>query len=152
MHSVLFVCTANICRSPMAMGLLRAKTAHSKEAWRIESAGTWALQSRPAAEKTRQVLEQQGIDVSDHHSRPVTRELLDSFNLILTMERGHKEALQVEFPRLAGRVYTLTEMVDGFGDIEDPIGGSPEAFEATYEEIDQILEQGFDKIKQLSES
>ena len=136
----------------MAMALLRAKTTHSQEAWRIESAGTWALQSRPPAEKTRQVLEQQGIDVSDHHSRPVTRELLDSFNLILTMERGHKEALQVEFPRLAGRVYTLTEMVAGFGDIEDPIGGSLEAFEATYEEIDQILEQGFDKIKRLSAS
>jgi protein-tyrosine-phosphatase len=136
----------------MAMALLRAKTAHSQEAWRIESAGTWAIQSRPPAEKTRQVLEQQGIDVSAHHSRPVTREMLDSFNLILTMEHGHKEALKVEFPQLAGRVYTLTEMVDGFGDIEDPIGGSLEAFEATYEEIDQILEQGFDKIKRLSES
>jgi protein-tyrosine-phosphatase len=150
MHSVLFVCTANICRSPMAMGLLRAKTQNSREPWRIESAGTWAVKGRPAAEKTRQVLEGHGIQLGQQISRPVTRELLESFNLILTMEQGHKEALQVEFPSLASRVYTLTEMADGFGDIDDPIGGPLEAFEQTFEEIEQILDQGFDKIRRLS--
>jgi len=151
MHSVLFVCTANICRSPMAMGLLRAKAENSPEDWRIESAGTWAVKGRPAAEKTLQVLAEQGIQISAQRSRPVTRELLESFNLILTMEQGHKEALQVEFPQLATRVYTLTEMAGGYGDIDDPIGGPLEAFKETYAEIAQILDHGFDKIKQLSE-
>jgi protein-tyrosine-phosphatase len=119
--------------------------------WRIESAGTWAPEGEPAAARTRQVLQAYGIDLSDHRSRPVSNALLASFNLILTMERGHKEALRAEFPALASRVYLLTEMVGQFFDIQDPIGGPLVDFEATAQEINMLLSRGFEKISRLSQ-
>ena len=151
MHSVMFVCTANICRSPMAMGLMRKLVQASGSDWRVESSGTWAINGEPAAINTQKVLEARGIDIRSHRSRLITRELMRQFNLILTMERGHKEALSIEFPDLAGRVHLLSEMVGDVYDINDPIGGPLVDFQDTAKEIDQIFSDGFEKIEALSE-
>ena len=150
MHTVLFVCTANICRSPMAMGLLRKKVGQSV-GWRIESAGTWSILGEPPAWNTQLVLDQRGINVRDHRSRPVHLELLREFMLILVMEAGHKEALQVEFPEIADRVHLVSEMIGATYNIPDPMGNSFESFEETAKEFEQILDQGFEKISQLAE-
>jgi protein-tyrosine-phosphatase len=77
MRSVLFICTANICRSPMAMGLLRAKVfALGEDAdWRIESAGTWAEPGQLAAVNTRLIVAERSVNLTGHRSRTVTREL-----------------------------------------------------------------------------
>ena len=149
MPSVLFVCTANICRSPMAMALLQERVGDSPE-WTIESAGTWSIQGQPAASNTQKVLAQRGIDIHNHRSRSVDRDLLRQFNLILTMEAGHKEALQVEFPEIAQRVYVLSEMIGESYNIHDPIGESIENFELTSEEFEQIFDIGFQKIADLA--
>lgn len=151
MLSVLFVCTANICRSPMAMGLWQAKVGSSAANWRIESAGTWAPEGEQPAAKTLMILKERGIDLQSHHSRIVTEEMLHSFNLILTMEQGHKEAIRAEFPEIADRVYLLTEMIGKHYDINDPIGGSLIDFQDTAQEIDRILTAGFEKICELAE-
>ena len=150
MYSVLFVCTANICRSPMAMGLMQNKVRDSINEWRIESAGTWAINGEPAAINTIKVLEERGIDINSHRSRLVTLDMMRQFKLILTMERGHKEALQVEFPAYAGNVLLLSELVDGVFDVHDPIGGPLENFQETAKEIEQILSDGFENISNLS--
>ena len=150
MRSVLFVCTANICRSPMAMGLLQAKVNDESESWRIGSAGTWTIEGESAAEKTLLVLEERGIDLSNHFSRSVTEELVGGYQLILAMERGHKEALRIEFPQVAGRVFLLSEMIGKVFNINDPMGGTMIDFKETAAEIDQILTEGFEKIARLS--
>lgn len=150
MHTVLFVCTANICRSPMAMGLLRQKVGFADD-WRIESAGTWSISGEPPAWNSLLVLAQRGIDIRDHRSRPVSRDLLKEFQLILVMEAGHKEALRVEFPEVADRVYLLSEMVGNSYDIPDPMGFSLQSFEETLRELEHILDQGFARISELSE-
>ena len=150
MHSVLFICTANICRSPMAMGLLQGKVIDFIDDWKIESAGTWAAEGQPAARFTQQVLLARGIDISSHRSRSVTPYLLKTFNLILTMEAGHKEALKVEFPDISRKFFTLSQMIDQSFDIFDPIGGPLVEFEETAREIFQILTKGFNKIEKLS--
>lgn len=151
MPSILFVCTANICRSPMAMALWRAKTGVSAADWHIESAGTWAIDGQPAAAGTQSALQERGLDVSQHLSRTVTTEMLLSFNLILTMERGQKEALMAEFPQIARRVFMLSEMVSEIYDIEDPVGGSLADFRATLGEIDDILTRGSERISRLAD-
>ena len=132
------------------MGLLRKKVGDSAD-WRIESAGTWSILGEPAAWNTQLILDQRGVKVQDHRSRPVDRDLLKDFNLILVMETGHKEALRVEFPEIADQVYLVSEMVGASYNIPDPMGNSLESFEETAREFEQILDQGFGKISQLSE-
>jgi protein-tyrosine phosphatase len=80
----------------------------------------------------------------------VTKQILDRFNLVLTMEQGHKEALRAEFPQCADRVFMLSELVGERHDIRDPIGGSLVDFRATVKELDRILTEGYEKIKQLA--
>jgi protein-tyrosine-phosphatase len=153
MRSVLFVCTANICRSPMASEIFKHKVSKldNPADWRIQSAGTWAAEGIPAVPNAQLTLASlYKIDLLNHSSRVVSRKLLSSFNLILTMEKGHKEALQVEFPELAGRVYLMSEMVEENREIRDPIGGTPFDFRDTARELDRILTEGFDKIRQLA--
>ena len=145
MPSVLFVCTANICRSPMAMGLFRRKV-QGLPGWRVESAGTWTIEGQPAASYSQMVLQSRGIDIHDHRSRPVDRELLSKFNLILTMESGHKEALKVEFPEFADRVYLVSEMIEAGYNIPDPMGGSVDGFEETAGDFERIFDHGFEMI------
>jgi protein-tyrosine phosphatase len=151
MQSVLFVCTANICRSPMAEGLLRSRLGEAAQDWRIESAGTWAIDGERAAPRTLKVLKARGIDLNEHRSRIVNPAILSQARLVLVMEKGHKEALQVEFPRFASKIYLLSEMVGEINEIKDPMGLSTADFEKTAIELEDILERGLGVIAQLSE-
>ncbi len=147
--AVLFVCTANICRSPIAVALFRSlliENGHDPRFWRVESAGTWAPRGKPAAAEVVAVLAARGLNVRAHRSRSVSEELLSGFPLILTMEAGQKEALQVEFRSLGGKVFTLAEIAGEDGAVEDPTGGPPEAYAQAVEEIERLLRQGLDQI------
>lgn len=140
--AVLFVCTANICRSPMAAALFRTiliEQGHDPNHWRIESAGTWAPQGRPADAAVVELLVARGINIKAHRSRMLDQEMLSHFDLIITMEGGHKEALQAEFRPLRNRIFTLAELAGETGSVEDPIGGSPEAYAETAKEIERLL-------------
>ena len=134
----------------MAMGILKSKVEQLPGEWRIESAGTWAVEGAPANQKTQQVMAELGLDIKDHRSRIITREMLSSFNLILVMEPGHKESLQIEFPEVASRVYLLSEMVGLTFTIMDPVGGEIEEYRATAQEIERIMTDGLEKIASLA--
>jgi protein arginine phosphatase len=150
-HSVLFVCTANICRSPMAVGLFKHMIEGGSDIWRVESAGVYARVGWPAAEYTLQVLERRGIDLSEHRSRLITVDIAENFRLILTMEKNHKEAIQAAFPKLSGRIKLLTEIVGENRDIVDPIGRSYLEYEDTAREMESILKRGSSVIFHLAE-
>ena len=150
MPSVLFVCTANICRSPMAIAIWQSKVADDPSNWVIESAGTWALVGEPAAPYTQRVLANMGLDVGSHRARSVSRELLGQFNLILTMEKGQKEALHTEFPDFRDRVFLISEMINEYFDIHDPYRDPIIEYQATAGEIESILSQGYGRVIELS--
>ncbi len=118
--------------------------------WQVESAGTWAIKGRYASDFSQQVMKERGLDLSNHRSQGVEREFLRKFDLILTMEKGHKEALRVEFPEISARVHTLSEMVGSDQDVEDPIGRSLAEYRATADEIEHLLSEGFQKIMTLT--
>ena len=134
----------------MALAILLKRIRQEGGDWRIDSSGTWAYEGDPVAEKVQQVLVSRELELNEHHSKLVTYESLSSHNLILTMERGHKEALQAEFPQLSQRIFMLSEMIDLHYDIRDPYGGPLYEFEETANEIEHILTNGFEKIKKLA--
>jgi protein-tyrosine-phosphatase len=152
MRSVLFVCSANVCRSPMAKSIFRQQLDRKAKRikWKVESAGTWGLDGCEMAEGVKKVLQEMGIETPVHAARTVEREMLKSFNLILTMEKGHKEALRVEFPEVGERVYLLSEMVGESSDIRDPMGKGQEEFRAAAQKIASILERGYERIAFLA--
>ena len=154
MPRILFVCTANICRSPMAGALFRMIAAEKgvEGDWLIDTAGTWGREGMNASEGAQAVMQARGIDLSNHRSRIVNRGIIEAADLVLTMESGHKEALQVEYPDLASRIYLLSEMAGGSAEISDPIGGPLSNYEETAREIERILREGFRRIERLAGS
>ncbi len=147
MPAVLFVCTANQCRSPMAEAMFRRLLEeHGLTGWRVESAGTWTQDGIPATNFAQEAMRARGLDISAHRSREVSADLLRQFDLILTMEEGHKEALRFEFPDVADRVFLLSEMADKAFEIEDPVGKPLEEYRRTADEIHALLKAGLDRI------
>lgn len=135
----------------MAMTLFRARLGREAASWRIESAGTWAVEGDPAANRARYVMQARGLSLNEHSSRVVTRSMLRQFNLILTMERGQKEALQAEFPEVARRVYRLGDVASVNEDVRDPVGGMTVDFEDTALELERLIDLGFERICQLAQ-
>jgi len=118
-------------------------------AWRVESVGTWANQNLPTTPEMIAVMDKRGLDVKDHRSRMVSAEILADFALVLTMERGQKEALQIEFPFAAKRIYMLSEMAGANVQINDPLDRSPAGLQLLSAQIDGWLERGFPRILEL---
>lgn len=147
MPHILFVCTANICRSPVAEGLLRQRLQEDGlYGWTVSSAGTWAQQRRAAASTSIELLAERGIDISNHRAREVTAELLAAADLILCMEAGHAEALRVEFPEAAERIYLLSEMAGDKQNVDDPYGGPYQGYVKMVDELSQLIEAGLPRM------
>jgi protein-tyrosine-phosphatase len=143
---VLFVCTGNLCRSPMAEGLLKQKlTGHLKKKVRVVSAGTDALEGFPPTLRGLHAAAFYRVDLSHHRSQPVTPWLLQHSDLILVMERGHFDTIQRLDPGAAPRTYLLkeyslpSEHSGGILSIEDPISGDESVYMEVYQELDEEM-------------
>jgi protein-tyrosine-phosphatase len=147
MPHILFICTANICRSPVAEGLLRRRLEDEGLAdWTVSSAGTWAQLRRGAASTSVELLAGRDIDISDHRAREVTRQAVEAADLILCMEAGHAEALRVEFPEAAERIFLLSEMAGEKEDVKDPYGGPHHGYVKMVDELSELIETGLPRI------
>jgi protein-tyrosine phosphatase len=134
----------------MAMGLFQKLVSDESPDWSISSAGLWAENGFPPAQNTLAVLRDRNIEIGEFRSRPMNEELLKEYHLVLTMERGQKEALKAAFPGLASRIYLLSEMAGKSNDIVDPVGSPLTDYEHTAQEIEQILSQGIKRIRKLA--
>jgi protein-tyrosine-phosphatase len=155
MPSVLFVCTANQFRSPIAAMWFSMIISKEKEEpnWVIESAGTWAKDGVQTPPVAIHVANQLGLESLERHvSRQLDRNLLNQFRLIIVMENNHREAILSEFPAVEGRIFMLSELATGIQyDIPDPVhpGINPED---VGREIKNLIMRGKDKIIELAES
>ena len=151
MKTILLVCTANQCRSPMAEGLMRRKLEREGRADEIRaaSAGVDALDGCRATENSIQAMAARGIDISGHRSRATTDRILQDAALILTMERAHANVLQALFPAHAERVHLLAQMAGLESDVADPVGSPLEDYRRTAQEIENLIELGYHRMMQL---
>ena len=127
MKTILFVCTGNVCRSPMAEGIFRLAT-QGRGNYRVMSAGLNASDGNPPSAYAVQALRELGIDISNLRSRMVTPELIHQADYVIGMTHHHIDTVMLAFPEAAEKTFLLREFdetLDLFEkDISDPIGGS----------------------------
>lgn len=148
-HHILFVCTGNVCRSPMAAALFNACARRNGEEhlYYASSAGTWALENSPASSHAIHVMAQRGIDLTHHRGQTVTRTLMDQADVVIVMTTSHRDALVAEFPHTRAKIHLISELADRVYDISDPYGGTPEEYEDCAHHLETLIETGYEKIK-----
>jgi len=145
MIQVVFVCTANICRSPMAEGLLNH---HWKgQGWtglKVSSMGIQMIDNQPASEHAVTVCAENEVDISSHRSRALHPKELQKANLILTMEPFQQKHLQLLAPSIKDKVFLLAKWPEENrkrGVITDPIGRSLRVYRKIFKVIDRHVQR-----------
>lgn len=145
--TVLVVCTANICRSPVVEAVLRDRLERrGLDSWTVRSAGTLARPGLAASRHGIDILRERGLDIADHQSHVVEASDVAASDLVLCMERFHAESLRAELPAYRQRIMLLTEMIGHDEDIADPYGGPRDWYEAMIDDVTEIIERGLDQI------
>lgn len=144
MKHVLFVCTGNVCRSPMAEGLFRQLLGNRKDI-AVSSAGVSAGRGQPASGDAVRALQSLGIDLSTFRSQPVSEDLVQQATHIFVMTRDHKRLLELFYPDAAGKTRLLRDLEKGAPDVPDPIGLG----RATYERCRDTIRRALPDILKL---
>ena len=145
MKKVLFICTGNICRSPMAEGLFRSM-ARGRADLEVASAGLGAGRGQPPSLHAIDALRAEGIDISAIRSQPVGAELLEEADFVFTMTRDHLDMLLLLYPEMAPKTRLLRfdeAAKGGRADVTDPIGGTRDTYETCKEDIKRALSRVF---------
>ncbi|MBK6009033.1 low molecular weight phosphotyrosine protein phosphatase [Ramlibacter ginsenosidimutans] len=143
MKNLLVLCEGNICRSPMAAGLLSARLPQ----FATRSAGLGALVGEPADPLAVSLLQARGIDISGHRAVQVTRKMCLDSDVVLVMDRAQRKRLEELYPESRGRVFRLGEFTDQ--DIPDPYRLPERAFRHALELIDAGVERWLQRIERL---
>ncbi|MGH8248739.1 MAG: RpiB/LacA/LacB family sugar-phosphate isomerase, partial [Gammaproteobacteria bacterium] len=153
MKTVLFVCTGNVCRSPMAEGLFRHAVKGRGE-YRVLSAGVGAVDGLPPSEHAVRALRELGIDISQLRSRMLSADVVRQADYIFGMTHSHVDAILLLYPQAAEKTFLLREFdetLDSFeNDIPDPIGGTIEVYHNCRDQIEQGIASMLKFIEQTS--
>ena len=153
MFSVVLVCTGNTCRSPLAELIVRRRLDALGESAEVGSAGLGAVDGAPASSHAQFVAQDRGADLSRHQSRRLTRMVIDDADLVVTMTAKQKGLLLERHSGALTEVVTLGELAgEDSVDVADPYGGSLEQYEATYEEIERLVDLGLPELRRRVKS
>jgi len=153
MVHIVFICTGNICRSPMAEGLLRARWKEcGYDGLIVSSMGIHGLDHQEASSLAREICSEHTIDISSHRSRRLDLSELESSDLVLSMEKIHREFLKLFFPRLDDKSSLLGAWPDESGrksDIRDPMGKSKKVYLQVFNIISGHIDRIIPAIREL---
>lgn len=151
MKTLLFVCTGNTCRSPMAEALAR-RAFQGQEGWRVVSAGIGAVNGQPPSRNAVLAMQQLGLDISAHRSQMLTQKLVREADYIFGLTHGHVEAISYLYPEAGEKTFVLREFdpaLESYDqDISDPIGGPLDGYVECRQEIEQGLACALDFIRE----
>jgi protein-tyrosine-phosphatase len=148
MPSILFVCTANRFRSPLAAALFQRHLQELgiSDSWVVSSAGTWTAPGQPVIPEVALVAPRFDLDLSNHRSTRVSRKLLSSYDLVIVMQASQKEALLTEYPELQNHIHLLSHIAERRSyDITDSVGSEREMMDVI-SELDSLLRRGLESI------
>ena len=135
MKQIVFVCTGNTCRSPMAAALFRAHDGEARTGLTASSAGMFAHEGLPASENAVLAVRELGGDLSAHRARQLTPEIVADADYLVCMTAAHYDRLLERFPQAADKIYTLSGR-----DVGDPFGGDLTVYRASAAAIDEAIE------------
>lgn len=144
---ILFICTGNTCRSPMAEGIFRDKIIRYglSEQYQASSAGLYVMFEGGASPKSIRICGDNGVDITAHRAKQADAQLLYDNDLILTMTLAHKQEIIFRYPEIQNKVFSLHEfasapiMSEKAKDISDPYGGNLDVYAKTFLEIDECI-------------
>ncbi len=142
MKTILFVCTGNICRSPMAEGLF-AELVKGRDDVRVLSAGLGAVDGQPASRPAVEVMRELGLNIAHHTSLALRPGMIDQATFIFTMTTQQRDVLHALYPESADKIFALRDIspvaAHESPDIADPIGASVDVYRRTRDEIRAAL-------------
>ncbi|MGE6630353.1 low molecular weight protein arginine phosphatase [Bacillus sp. NPDC077027] len=148
--NILFVCTGNTCRSPMAQALFASIADEKHLKVKVKSAGIFASDHGKASYQAVEALFEKSIPLN-HTSSKVTEELIEGADYIFTMTAQHKQFILEQYGQAKGKVFTLKEFATGMdGDVSDPFGGSLSIYQETRDELEVLLYQLAEQLEKES--
>jgi len=145
--TILFVCTANICRSPIAEKLFNHYASRINLPYSADSAGLLPGGQSISTASMQLLLERGILEARDHISKQITPEMIQGSYLVLTMEERQRDFLRMQEPKQIRKIFTLNEYIGETGDIADPFGADLDTYRETFNIIDDRIQRLIEKLK-----
>lgn len=141
-EKIVFICTGNTCRSPMAEGFFRMLDGPARTGFMPESAGLYTVNGLPASENAVIAAKEKGADIGAHQAQMLTDTLVNQAAYLACMTGAHYDRVTDLFPKAAEKVFTLAEQ-----DISDPFGGNLDTYRRAADEIYQAVASVIERLE-----